>query len=67
MHVRASCNLDSGRANPLIELLWPISGIAWIPLGMAILGVGEALPTAIMFYGAFFPIVINADRRPLWR
>lgn len=45
--------------DPLIELLRPISGIAWIPIGMFILGVGEALPTAIMFYGAFFPIVIN--------
>lgn len=45
--------------DPVIELLRPISGIAWIPLGMFILGVGEALPTAIMFYGAFFPIVIN--------
>ena len=45
--------------DPLVELLRPISGIAWIPLGMFILGVGEALPTAIMFYGAFFPIVIN--------
>jgi ABC-type nitrate/sulfonate/bicarbonate transport system permease component len=45
--------------DPMIELLRPISGIAWIPLGMFILGVGEALPTAIMFYGAFFPFVIN--------
>jgi ABC-type nitrate/sulfonate/bicarbonate transport system permease component len=45
--------------DPLIELLRPISGIAWIPIGMFVLGVGEALPTAIMFYGAFFPIVIN--------
>lgn len=45
--------------DPLIEILRPISGIAWIPLGMFILGVGEALPSAIMFYGAFFPIVIN--------
>lgn len=46
--------------DPLIELLRPISGIAWIPLGMFVLGVGEALPTAIMFYGAFFLIVINS-------
>jgi ABC-type nitrate/sulfonate/bicarbonate transport system permease component len=45
--------------DPVIELLRPISGIAWIPLGMFVLGVGEALPTAIMFYGAFFPIVIH--------
>jgi ABC-type nitrate/sulfonate/bicarbonate transport system permease component len=45
--------------DPVVELLRPISGIAWIPLGMFILGVGEALPTAIMFYGAFFPVLIN--------
>lgn len=45
--------------DPVIELLRPISGIAWIPLGLFIFGVGEALPTAIMFYGAFFPMVIN--------
>ena len=45
--------------DPTIEILRPISGIAWIPLGMFIFGVGDALPTAIMFYGAFFPIVIN--------
>lgn len=45
--------------DPVIELLRPISGIAWIPIGLFIFGVGEALPTAIMFYGAFFPMVIN--------
>jgi ABC-type nitrate/sulfonate/bicarbonate transport system permease component len=45
--------------DPVVELLRPISGIAWIPIGLFIFGVGDALPTAIMFYGAFFPIVIN--------
>lgn len=45
--------------DPLVELLRPISGIAWIPLGMFILGVGEELPMAIMFYGALFPFLIN--------
>jgi ABC-type nitrate/sulfonate/bicarbonate transport system permease component len=45
--------------DPLVELLRPVSGIAWIPIGLFIFGVGNALPTAIMFYGAFFPIVIN--------
>jgi ABC-type nitrate/sulfonate/bicarbonate transport system permease component len=45
--------------DPLVELLRPISGIAWIPIGLFIFGVGDTLPTAIMFYGAFFPIVIN--------
>jgi ABC-type nitrate/sulfonate/bicarbonate transport system permease component len=42
-----------------VELLRPISGIAWIPLGLFILGIGDALPTAIMFYGAFFPLLMN--------
>lgn len=45
--------------DPTVELLRPISGIAWIPLGLFILGIGDALPTAIMFYGAFFPLLIN--------
>lgn len=44
---------------PVIELLRPISGIAWIPLGLYIFGIGESLPHFIIFYGAFFPIVIN--------
>ena len=45
--------------DPVVELLRPISGIAWIPIGLFIFGVGDTLPTAIMFYGAFFPMVIN--------
>lgn len=45
--------------DPLIEMLRPISGIAWIPLALFIFGVGHALPTFIMFYSAFFPIVVG--------
>lgn len=45
--------------DPVVEMLRPISGIAWIPIGLFIFGVGDTLPTAIMFYGAFFPMVIN--------
>lgn len=45
--------------DPLIEILRPISGIAWIPLALFIFGIGHALPTFIMFYTAFFPIVIG--------
>jgi ABC-type nitrate/sulfonate/bicarbonate transport system permease component len=45
--------------DPVVEMLRPISGIAWIPLGMFILGVGDELPVAIMFYGALFPFVLN--------
>lgn len=44
---------------PVIEMLRPISGIAWIPLGLYLFGIGEALPHFIIFYGAIFPIVVN--------
>lgn len=45
--------------DPLVEILRPISGIAWIPLGLFIFGVGDALPVFIMVYVAFFPILLN--------
>ena len=46
--------------DPVVEVLRPISGIAWIPLALFILGVGDALPVFIMFYGALFPFVLNS-------
>lgn len=45
--------------DPTIELLRPISGIAWIPLALFIFGIGNALPVFIMTYAAFFPILIG--------
>jgi ABC-type nitrate/sulfonate/bicarbonate transport system permease component len=45
--------------DPVIELLRPISGIAWIPLGLFIFGVGATLPIFIMVYVAFFPLLLN--------
>lgn len=45
--------------DPTIEVLRPISGIAWIPLGLFIFGIGNALPVFIMTYTAFFPIVLG--------
>ena len=45
--------------DPLIELLRPIAGIAWIPLGLFIFGVGDTLPVFIMTYTAFFPLLLN--------
>ncbi len=44
---------------PLIEILRPISGIAWLPLALFIFGVGDTLPVFIMFYVGFFPILYN--------
>jgi len=45
--------------DPVVEILRPISGIAWIPLALFILGVGNALPVFIMTYAAFFPILLG--------
>lgn len=45
--------------DPVVELLRPISGIAWLPLGLFIFGVGDTLPVFIMVYVAFFPILLN--------
>ena len=51
---RANAYLD-----PLVELLRPISGIAWIPLALFIFGVGNTLPIFIMVYVASFPLLLN--------
>jgi ABC-type nitrate/sulfonate/bicarbonate transport system permease component len=45
--------------DPLVEILRPISGIAWIPLALFLFGIGHALPIFIMFYGALFPILLG--------
>src|SRR5262245_53818160 len=45
--------------DPTVEMLRPISGIAWIPLALFIFGLGNALPVFIMPYAAFFPIVLG--------
>lgn len=45
--------------DPTVEMLRPISGIAWIPLGLFIFGIGDELPVFIMTYVAFFPMLLN--------
>jgi ABC-type nitrate/sulfonate/bicarbonate transport system permease component len=45
--------------DPFVELLRPISGIAWIPLGLFIFGVGHSLPIFIMAYTAIFPVLLG--------
>ncbi|MEQ1948895.1 MAG: ABC transporter permease [Bryobacteraceae bacterium] len=46
--------------NPLIQMLRPISPIAWIPLAIVWFGVGDAAAIYLIFLGAFFPIVVAA-------
>jgi len=45
--------------DPLVEILRPISGIAWIPIAIMMFGIGEAVPIFLIFYVSIFPIFIN--------
>jgi NitT/TauT family transport system permease protein len=44
--------------NPVLQLLRPISPIAWIPIAIILFGVGDAAATFLIFLGSFFPIVV---------
>ncbi|WP_421907522.1 ABC transporter permease [Mameliella sp.] len=49
----------SDLVEPLVELLRPISGIAWIPLAIMMFGIGEAVPIFLIGYVSVFPIFLN--------
>jgi NitT/TauT family transport system permease protein len=44
--------------NPVIQMVRPISPIAWIPLAILWFGVGDKAAVFLIFLGAFFPIVV---------
>ena len=44
--------------NPVLEILRPISPIAWIPVAIIFFGVGDKPATFLVFLGAFFPVVV---------
>ena len=44
--------------NPVIQMLRPISPIAWIPVSIVWFGIGDAAAIYLIFLGAFFPIVV---------
>ncbi|HEY7307564.1 MAG TPA: ABC transporter permease [Bryobacteraceae bacterium] len=46
--------------NPPLQLLRPISPIAWIPVAIIFFGVGDSAATFLIFLGSFFPIVVTA-------
>jgi ABC-type nitrate/sulfonate/bicarbonate transport system permease component len=46
--------------HPLLEALRPIPPIAWIPLAILWLGIGDPPSYFIVAIGAFFPIFVNA-------
>jgi len=46
--------------NPLIQLLRPISPLAWIPLAILWFGVGDLSAIFLIFLGCFFPLLLTA-------
>jgi NitT/TauT family transport system permease protein len=47
-------------ANPLIQMLRPISPLAWMPLSVIWFGVSNLAPIFLIFLASFFPIVVAA-------
>jgi NitT/TauT family transport system permease protein len=45
--------------NPLIQILRPISPIAWIPIAILWFGVGDASPIYLIFISSVFPMVVQ--------
>jgi NitT/TauT family transport system permease protein len=45
--------------NPVIEILRPISPIAWIPVAIIFFGIGDNAAIFLVFLAAFFPIVVS--------
>jgi NitT/TauT family transport system permease protein len=44
--------------NPVLQMLRPISPIAWIPVAILLFGVGDVTAVFLIFLAAFFPIVV---------
>lgn len=45
--------------NPIVEVIRPISPIAWIPFSIILFGIGLTSHAFIIWLGAFFPILLN--------
>jgi NitT/TauT family transport system permease protein len=45
--------------NPVVQILRPISPIAWIPVAIIFFGVGDYPAIFLVFLGAYFPIVVT--------
>jgi NitT/TauT family transport system permease protein len=46
--------------NPLIQMLRPISPLAWMPLAVIWFGVSNVAPIFLIFLASFFPVVVAA-------
>jgi ABC-type nitrate/sulfonate/bicarbonate transport system permease component len=45
--------------SPIVEIIRPISPIAWIPFSIILFGIGLTSHAFIIWLGAFFPILLN--------
>jgi NitT/TauT family transport system permease protein len=59
--------------NPIVQMLRPISPIAWIPIAILWFGVGNASPIYLIFISSLFPLIVQTtvgvhtiERRYLW-
>jgi NitT/TauT family transport system permease protein len=55
----SSATLARG-VNPLIQMLRPISPLAWMPLAVIWFGVTNLAPIFLIFLASFFPVVVAA-------
>jgi NitT/TauT family transport system permease protein len=46
---------------PVIQVLRPISPIAWIPVAIVLFGVGNLAPIFLVFLASLFPVVVTAQ------
>ena len=46
--------------NPVIQMLRPISPLAWMPLAVIWFGVSNLAPIFLIFLASFFPVVVSA-------
>ena len=54
MGARSVCN-----SNPIVQILRPISPIAWIPIAILWFGVGDASPIYLIFISSVFPMIVQ--------
>lgn len=45
---------------PLVRIMAPVAPVAWIPLGLVLLGIGNQTAVFIVFMGVFFTLTIGA-------
>ena len=46
--------------NPMIQFLRPISPLAWLPVAVVLMGIGNGAAILLIFLASFFPIVMSS-------